>query len=410
MLIKSKKSTGSLKKLFQRVILVSLSFYFVSCGFRKYTDSTSGDMKTNVEDYSSETVGVKWHPGHYLALPGGIDESVDSYFVKEAYNDMNNTKGIEGLQLRFRWSDLEKTKDVYDFSIIENHLTKVSTTGNKLKRIFIILDTKSFDADKVNREPLVPDYITNINNVSLYDGGTFRYGSYNDTSLMKYHGDGIKFWNDAVRDRFTLLIKRLGEKFNSHTHFEGVCISETAMGVPLDPISEDTEKKYFDALLHFNKNLRLAFPNTITSQLINYPRVILADFTNKLESMGSAIGGPDIFIEDPALTTLGDQYNPPGAYSYYPKLSGSVAITPSVMTQNYTNTYLGSTTNRIPEIRELLNFGRDNLKGTHIFWTRDAGGYYKQALKLINNLTINNDPAVQLNSQCPTAYKNCITD
>jgi len=354
------------------------------------------------------TVGVKWHPGHYLALPGGINESVDSYIVKEAYKEMNNTPGIVGLQLRFRWSDLEKAKDTYDFSIIDAHLNKLSTTGSKTKRIFIILDTKSFDANKAIREPLVPAYITDVNNVSLYEGGTFKYGSFNGDKLTDYHGDGIKFWNDAIRDRFAILMRKLGQRFNSHTHFEGVAISETAMGVPLSPITATQESKYFAALIHFNQALRLAFPNTITTQFINYPRDILANFTNSLKTMGAGIGGPDIFIEDPGLTTLGTQYSPPGAYSYYPKLSGTVAITPSVMTQNYTNTYMGSPTNRIPSIRELLDFGRNNLKGTHIFWTRDSGGYYKKALTLIKNLTIANDPAVKLNSVCPSFYVTCL--
>lgn len=354
------------------------------------------------------TVGVKWNPGHYLAIPGGVDESVDAYLIKEAYKEMNSNPGIVGLQLRFRWSDLEKERGAYDFKIIDDHLKMVSTTGNKSKRIFIILDTKSFDAQKANREPLVPSYITSPNNVGLYEGGTFKYGSYIGNSLKDYHGDGIKFWNDNVRNRYAILIEELGKRYNSHTHFEGVCISETAMGVPLTPISAASEAKYFAALIHFNEKLRLVFPNTITSQLVNYPREILSDFTGKLKTMGSAIGGPDIFIEDKGLTTLGTMYTPPGAYTYYPKLSGTVAITPSVMSQNYTNTYMGSPTNRIPSIRELLDFGRNNLKATHMFWTRDSGKYYQKALNLIRNLTTANDPAVKLNSICPTAYKACL--
>lgn len=355
------------------------------------------------------TVGVKWHPGHYLAVPGGVDESVNSYIMKTAYNEMNNTPGIVGLQLRFRWAELEKSKDQYDFRIIDDHLNKLSTTGSRNKRIFIILDTKSFDADKLIRDPLVPAYITDVSNVSTYEGGTFKYGSHNNKQgTTTYHGDGIKFWNDNVRNRFAILLQKLGERFNSHTHFEGVCISETAMGVPLTPISAATEAKYFDALIHFNEKLRSVFPNTITSQFVNYPREILSSFIDKLKAMGSAIGGPDIFIEDPGLNTLGTKYTPAGAYTYYPKLSGTVAITPSVMTQNYSHTYMGSSTDRVPSVRELLNFGRSNLRGTHIFWTRDTAGKYKQALTMIKNLTSNNDPAVKLNSACPTAYKTCL--
>jgi len=55
--------------------------------------------------------------------------------------------------------------------------------------------------------------------------------------------------------------------------------------------------------------MRYAFPNTITSQFTNYPRKILESFTTSLKKMGAALGGPDIFMDDPGLNMIGDQFN-----------------------------------------------------------------------------------------------------
>ncbi len=132
---------------------------------------------------------------------------------------------------------------------------------------------------------------------------------------------------------------------------------------------------------------------------------MLDTFVFDLKKMGAALGGPDILLDDPGLNFDGNQYSPPGIYKYYPKLSGSVALAPSIMSSNYRETIAsGAWPSRKPEIGELLAFARNNLKANYLFWTRDPDFYWA----VLNRLKKKNDPAIELNDACPAAYAPCI--
>src|SRR5215510_883657 len=62
------------------------------------------------------------------------------------------TKAFEGAQLKYTWRELERAKDIYDFSAIKDDLTFLSAKGKKL---FIQLQDASFDPAIVN----VPQYL-----------------------------------------------------------------------------------------------------------------------------------------------------------------------------------------------------------------------------------------------------------
>lgn len=59
---------------------------------------------------------------------------------------------------------------------------------------------------------------------------------------------------------------------------------------------------------------------------------------------------------------------------------------------------------------ELLNFSRDKLKATHLFWTRDEKEHYKEAIRVLNTLKSNNDDRYFLSLACPSKYAPCITN
>lgn len=351
---------------------------------------------------TGSTVGVKWHPGHYYQPMGG-DPSVNGYVMKAAYQEMYATPAIAGLQVRFDWAELEKGKDDYDFSLIEGHLQKLSTTGNKDKRLIIFLQTKSYNTST----KLVPDYLTNPNNPGYetsYQGGIYPWGNNLNGSIASNHkGDGIKLWNNSVRDRMAKLMTALGNRFNAHSHFEGVILGETAMGQPLINVTPAMENAYYDAHLFFHDALRTAFPNTMTIQFANYPRNKLDSLITSMRENGTSLGGPDIFVEDPGLNATGTKYTADGVYKYYPKLSGEVALAPSVMSTNYRRTS-ATGPSRKPSIGELLSFARNNLKANYIFWSRDPEFYNGVLSKLKSN-----DPSVQLLDACPKSFAPCIT-
>jgi len=332
---------------------------------------------------------IKWHPGHYYTIMGNKNNST---YMAEVYNELKSTPALRGVQIRYTWAELETSYGVYDFTSIEQRLSELSTQN---KRLVILLQLKSFNL----RMALAPDYLK----AGIYDGGVFAFKSSGSAAIK---GENIKLWNPMVRDRLIALVGALGMRFNSHPYFEGIGLTETAMGDPTIPLTSTQTNDFYDNLLIVNKKMREFFPNTMTFQFTNYPRTILKSFIGNLSAVGTGLGGPDTFIEEPGLNYPGNERSPKGVYNHYPELSGIIPLTPSVMQTNYANTRLKGTGHK-PTIQELLTFARDKLKANYIFWTR-ASGYYLKVLITLNELNQTRDFAGGLDLNCPKAYISCI--
>ena len=333
---------------------------------------------------------VKWHPGHYYAI--NLGDKNNSNYMTKVYSELKSTPALRGLQIRYNWAELEKSYGVYNFSSIDKRLAELAAQN---KRLVIVLQTKSFDPSIA----LVPDYLK----ADLYEGGLFTYTNGDDI----VRGNNLKLWNSNILARMAKLMQALGKRYNSHTYFEGIGLTETSMGTPVIPLSSAETDSFYNNLLIINQRMREEFfPNTMTFQFTNYPRPILESFIEKLSTVGTGLGGPDTFIQDPGLNYPGNQYTPSGVYSYYPKLSGIVPLTPSVMQTNYRNTKWDGTGYE-PSILELLTFARDNLKANYIFWTRDPV-YFPQVLEMLNWNDQKSDPAGGLDPTCPSTYSSCV--
>ncbi len=281
---------------------------------------------------------------------------------------------------------------MYNFSSIDKRLAELAA---KNKRLVIVLQTKSFDPSIV----LVPDYLK----ADLYEGGVFTHTKGDDI----VNGHNLKLWNSNILARMAKLMQALGKRYNSHPYFEGIGLTETSMGTPVIPLSSAETDSFYNNLLIINQRMREEFfPNTMTFQFTNYPRPILESFIENLSTMGTGLGGPDTFIQDPGLNYPGNQYAPGGVYTYYPKLSGIVPLTPSVMQTNYRNTKWDGTGYE-PSILELLTFARDNLKANYIFWSRDPV-YFPRVLEMLNWNDQKSDPAGGLDPTCPSTYSSCV--
>lgn len=333
------------------------------------------------------TTPVKWHPGHYYSL---MDHGKNaSWYLSMVYKELQRTPALRGVQIRYAWAELETSEGVYNFSAIAKRLTELSAID---KRLIIMLETRTFDP----LEELVPDYVK----TAKYEGGVFLYDSVNQEGQQ---GSNIKLWNPLVRDRLTALIRALGNRFNSNAYFEGIGLTETAMGQAVIPITSTQTNDYYANMLDLQQQMRNYFPNTVTFQFTNYPRPILESFIGSLNAMGTGLGGPDVFLEEPGLQYPG---TPKGVYNYYPELSGVVPLTPSVMSGNYKNTRTDGTGYQ-PTISELLTFARDTLKANYIFWTRNPD-YYAKVLETLNMKDQKSTLSGGLNSICPSVYSSCV--
>lgn len=332
---------------------------------------------------------VKWHPGHYYA-PMTFMRTNPS-IMAQVYAELKATPSLRGLQIRFPWPELEPEEGRYDFKGIEQVLTELASVN---KHLVILLELKSFSPQTVP----VPNYMR----TEAYEGGAFPFSTYGQSTPRGYN---LKLWNSGVHDRLVALLAELGKRFNGHANFEGIGLPETAFGQPIELVSSHDTDKYYDNLLDVQRQMRVAFPNTLTYQFVNYPREILPGFVDQLRTIGTGMGGPDIFMEDPGLN-FDHPNKPKGVYLYYPHMSGLIPLTPSVMQANYDNTrYDGK--GRVPTIGELLAFGRDRLKANYLFWTR-APGHFQQVLEQMRQIPLQGNPAGGLDASCPKAYQGCV--
>jgi len=354
---------------------------------------------------------VKWHPGHYLHCQVGQDKSGYSWGANECYPEIEGYGGaLAGIQIRFNWADLEKGKGEYIYKYIDEHLNRLATQGSKKKRFFMIIETRTFDTSN----PLVPCYLMNKcpGYETAYEGGRYSWTRSGSSTVIGY---GMRLWVPAVKNRFIALIQALGKRYNSNSHFEGIGLGETSMGIPIAStnFSATDEDNYYEAHLDIQQAMRDAFPNSVTTQFANSPAKRLPYLIPHFENMGTGLGGPDVYIEEEQYLRQGTATTSPGVYTYYPDLSGIVPLTPSVMSDNYLHTQTADSS-RQPTVNELLNFSRDKLKATHLFWTRDGGKndpkIYVKALQMLQNLKANNPSKWRLSTACPIKYNSCNTN
>ena len=128
--------------------------------------------------------------------------------------------GISGAQITYAWLQLEKQKDVYDFSAIEEDLTFLKSKGKKL---FIQLQDVTFDSTRY----AVPKYILTD---TVYHGGV--NSQYEITSDNKYIKAGwvARRWDKNVAVRFHQLIIQLSKQFDGR--IEGINLQETSVEFP----------------------------------------------------------------------------------------------------------------------------------------------------------------------------------
>lgn len=330
------------------------------------------------------TTSVKWHPGHYSAILNYGKNS--SRYLSQVYQELKKTPSLRGIQIRYRWAELEQAEGKYDFSSIAQRLSELSAIG---KRLVIVIDTKT----SLNPgEEMVPDYLKS----STYDGGDF------DIDSQGKKGKNITLWNSAVRDRLIALIQELGQEFNAHPYFQGIGLSDSSLGEAVIPLTLAQREDYYSNLLHVQQQMRNFFPNTLTFQFISYPRSILSSFIGTLSEIGAGLGAPEISPDMPGLHPP----IPPTINGYFREYSDVIPLVVTVKYANYVNTrsdHMGYE----PTVSELLSFARDNLNTNYIFWTRHPE-YFPKVLELLNLKAQKSTPSGGLNSRCPSVYSSCV--
>ncbi len=355
------------------IIIISVSPFF---GGAKFAIGSSLPIETNP---------VKWHPGHYYAI---LNYGKNSFrYLSQIYQELQETPALRGIQVNYRWAELEQAEDEYDFSSIEQRLTELSSLK---KRLVIVIDTRtSFDSD----EEIIPKYLK----TQKYAGGEFMIG-YPDRN-----GKNIKLWNSAVQNRLSSLIQALGKRFNSEVYFEGIGLSDTSIGEAYVPLTLKQREDYYANLLRVQQQMRNYFTNTLTFQFTSYPRLMLKTFIESLNEMGAGLGGHGVSVQIPGIAP--PRY-PFDVYYYFPKYSEKIPLVLSVKYANYEKNSSDFLSYELT-VPEILSYARDSLRANYIFWTRHPG-YYSKVLELLKFRAQSINPSGGLHASCPSAYSFCL--
>ncbi|MBY0413713.1 MAG: hypothetical protein K2Q18_06090 [Bdellovibrionales bacterium] len=308
---------------------------------------------------------VKWHPGHYAMIPNYGNRDV---ILKE----LSDTPLIQGVQLSYTWRELETSKDVYNFTQIDKD---IEFYGKANKRVVIFLKTKSF-----NTTSPAPDYMNDY---------VYPY-------TARVEGRNIKLWMDETKIRLEALVKALGNKYDTHPMIEAITFNETSFGGVLTNLEIEG---YFNNLIYILEKSKLYFPHTNVIQFVNFPRNVLPKLTEAMLKNKIGLGGPDTFPKDNGLLI--------GAYTYYPKFTNILPVTPSVQNENYVTQCFSCPPDPLT-VEQLYEYDKTNLHASHIFWSRTSEPIFTKVRAMLNGPNFPKDTAGGLNSKCPSAYDSCV--
>lgn len=280
---------------------------------------------------------------------------------------------FKGAQIMYSWRDFEPEKGKYDFSILKNDYKYLKRYGKKL---FIQLQDVTFNP----KYKAVPDYIL----TTEYDGGAVV--QYNDDKYTKPAGWVAKRWNKKVRERFSLLMQALGEKFDGK--IEGINLQETAIEIKDSSFSEID---YIGGLKENMLALKKAFPTSITMIYANFTpgewlpwedKGYLRGIYQYGEQIGVGLGGPDLMVKEKG------QLNHALAMMH----EGHYTVPLGIAIQD--GNYIGETgdidevmkNKAHPNIVPLLYaFAKDFLRINYMFWANEEPYFKTDVLSCFSN-------------------------
>jgi len=235
-------------------------------------EDAAPDAEADAEPSDGGGDFTKWNPGHYIRISGNDPLPRVEQILDEPY--------VRGAALLLTWSDLEPSKDSYDFSVIEGALDLLRPAG---KHLFLQIQERAFGGD-CSTVP-IPEY---LKLEPEYDGGCVAMTS----------GSVAKFWDEDVLARLVALYQQLGNRWDGDATFEGVITPESAVAVA-DPDQRPTRELLEDTIKALATGLHSALPHT--NHIINMnwlggstTTVYMEEVAQHVADLGSGgVGNPD---------------------------------------------------------------------------------------------------------------------
>ncbi len=279
----------------------------------------------------------KFNAGHYVAVGRAETPSLKA---------AARTPGIDGVQRRYRWAQLEPSPGVYDFAAISRDLEVMASAGVQL---VAMIEDKTFDGTIPTPADLHDDAQT----------------------LQGPRGYVATRWDPVVVDRLARLVSALGEQFDCHPNFEGVAFQESALSLDPATLREAgyTPEKYRDALIRLLRAADASLPRSRVFWYMNFlpgNQGYLDDIAAAVLGTGVVMGGPDILPENSALASR--------TYPIYERFRGRLKLFGSMQHDSYRHPRgaqklaAGFGQPELWSMEELFLFARDELHVDYVFW------------------------------------------
>jgi hypothetical protein len=316
--------------------------------------------------------GVKWHPGHYVMFPTGDSPSQHLIHIDE----IGDEPTIQGVQIRIRWSDVEVSRGVYDFSTIDAYLQRVKAQPTTKRLVVRIID-RSFNTSSPNG--ILPSYML----TPEFNGGVVRTKT----------GYAARLWESAVMDRLIALYKRIGWRYDNDMHLEGVATEETTLSLAQPFPAGYSHAALTSQYVRFVRSVRPSMPRTNLFLYSNWigSSTLMSDLIQSLVDPYVSAGGSNVF---PGKKTLGQRV---WTGEYGADYRWSLALSSSVETQEL----------REYSLQEIANWAFNDLHLHYVFWVRNtwAGDASKRWETGILPF-LRTKPRVR--TRCPNSYGICI--
>lgn len=304
---------------------------------------------------SLDTSTKRWDPGHYLL---GHDAVARTGMKTTEFNRVKDNVNFAGWQNSYWWARTESSQGNYDFSMILNDLDLVDTVG---KTLIVRPFERSFHG--MTRGDPLPSYIS-----STYNG---RWTS-SDGTLVSF-----KFWEPAVAARFWAWMEAMAAACDGHPAFGGLYFEETGMRDAWRQAGY-TKQKFFDFWAETSQRANDAMSEGMV--IMNCAWGLREDDTPDCISLTEefvytnrcGVGHSDCRI-DGATGSLNTDFA--HIWTTYP---GKAALAAGIEWGTYEKGWTA---------KQLIDFGVDTLKLTHMHWEpRSSGGDFTitDAISAIN--------------------------
>jgi hypothetical protein len=301
-------------------------------------------------DTSGNAGKMKWTPGNYVRADAqGFRVDQPSRFA--VYDRVRNEPLVKGGLMIVNWGIVEKSRGVYDFSLIDEELARLKSMNKKL---IIEIWWGKFSGKALPSTPQVSDRIS-LPDYVIAGGG----------AALSTVADGYfaRIQSAEWMDRLIALFQALGNRYDGDPAVEQIIISETSMALADSTFTQDALVAQVRRLI---PAVRAAWPTTPRVLMLNWlgSERVTADIVKLCADNGVGMGGPDILLPPPngpyedwgsqALRGAGGNF---GSTDY----RGRIPVSYSFEVPSYGGIQMKAS--------ELYRYAYDTLQTSHISWT-----------------------------------------